>query len=65
MTEVIEYLALGRAKVKLKIETLKSSKTEVSMVISNLESILKDYDEAIFLLTNLKGLPDKSETIRT
>lgn len=65
MTEVIEVLALNRAKTALKIETLKNSKTQQEHTIAYLESLMKDYDKAIDLLQTYQQRHTQTETLKT
>lgn len=65
MIEVIEVLALNQAKTKLKLDSLKASKFDQVIVIEHLESLIKDYDTAINILTNYQGGTNRTETIKT
>lgn len=65
MTEVIEVLALNQAKIALKIETLKNSKTQQEPTIAYLESLMKDYDKAIDLLQTYQQRHTQTETLKT
>ena len=67
MTEVIESLALNRSKAKLKLDSLKSSKDDIKVVVDYLESLINDYSLAIEILMAYQNKKPNSnnQTIQT
>jgi hypothetical protein len=63
MQEVLNCLALNRAKLKISLDTLEKSKMDNRKVIDHLVLSIKEYDQAINILENYSGAkPERNET---